>query len=288
MKILIMGGTRFFGKRLTTNLIAKGHDVTLLTRGNSKDDFGDAVKRITCDRLNFEDLKNAMSDTSWDIVYDQVCFDYKAAKEACEIFNDKAKRYIFTSTVSVYEGTGELAESDFNPQNYQFKTMEPPTGNYGEAKRQAEAAFTEFCTIPCVYVRFPIVIGEDDYTKRFSFHVDMIKNNTAIYIPNREVKMSFISSQDAAQALEFFGFSDLTGAFNVASPEAIKISEMISLIEKEAGNKAIYAESEGDKNHSPYGIGEDWYISCDKLKKAGLQFKGLSDYWIPKITKQLL
>lgn len=287
MKILVIGGTRFFGKRLVKKLIESNHEVTIMTRGNSSDSFGNAVSRITCDRLNFQELKNATKDLSWDIVYDQVCFDYKTAKEACEVFNTKTKRYIFTSTVSVYKGTGELSESDFNPNTYKFKTMEPPTGNYGEAKRQAETAFAEFCKVPCVYVRFPIVIGKDDYTKRFAFHVDRVKNKEEIYFPNNKAKMSFVSSEDAATALLKLGQSDFTGPINVASPNPISMKDMIELIENETGNNAIYATCENDNNHSPYGIAEDWYISCEKLKNIGIEFQELTE-WMPILIKQLL
>lgn len=44
MKILVLGGTRFFGRRLVHMLIEDGHDVTIATRGLAQDDFGSSVK----------------------------------------------------------------------------------------------------------------------------------------------------------------------------------------------------------------------------------------------------
>ncbi len=41
MKILVLGGTRFFGIHMVKDLIDKGHDITIATRGNAKD--GDAA-----------------------------------------------------------------------------------------------------------------------------------------------------------------------------------------------------------------------------------------------------
>ena len=55
-KILVFGGTRFFGKALVQRLINKGHEVTIATRGQTKDEFGPSVKRIIVDRENKESL----------------------------------------------------------------------------------------------------------------------------------------------------------------------------------------------------------------------------------------
>ena len=287
MKILVIGGTRFFGKRLVQKLLKNDHEVTLITRGNNADNFGDSVKRITCDRLNFQKLKKVTEGQSWDLIYDQVCFDYKTAKEACEVFNTKTKRYIFTSTISTYESAGELFESDFNPNTYTFQKLEPPTGNYGEAKRQAEAAFAEFCSLPIALIRLPIVIGADDYTKRFAFHIDKVKSNKEVFFPNKKVKMSFVSSDDASECLLKIGLSNFTGPINVASPQPIEIAQMMEIIEKELGKKTNYALEENISNQSPYGIDEDWYINCDKLKKFGVELTPITE-WLPKIIKQLL
>ena len=32
-KILVLGGTRFFGRKLVERLLKEGHDVTIMTRG---------------------------------------------------------------------------------------------------------------------------------------------------------------------------------------------------------------------------------------------------------------
>ncbi|MGR4032399.1 NAD-dependent epimerase/dehydratase family protein, partial [Bacillus sp. ZZQ-131] len=49
-KVLVLGGTRFFGKHLVEYLLQAGHDVTIATRGVTEDSFGSAVKRIIVDR----------------------------------------------------------------------------------------------------------------------------------------------------------------------------------------------------------------------------------------------
>lgn len=73
--ILVIGGNRFFGKRLIGKLIANGDQVTVLNRGNLDDGFGNKVERIVCDRDDVQKLKSSVQNKNWDIVYDQVCFD---------------------------------------------------------------------------------------------------------------------------------------------------------------------------------------------------------------------
>ena len=54
MNILVLGGTRYFGIHLVNDLLAMGHNVTIATRGQTPDTFGDQVTRIHVDR---NDLK---------------------------------------------------------------------------------------------------------------------------------------------------------------------------------------------------------------------------------------
>lgn len=40
MKILVIGGTRYFGKRLVHKLVEDGHNLWVMSRGQVGDDFG--------------------------------------------------------------------------------------------------------------------------------------------------------------------------------------------------------------------------------------------------------
>ena len=62
MNILVIGGTRFFGKHTVNTLLEQGHNVTLAIRGNTKNVFGDKVSYIEIERTNPESLQNALSN----------------------------------------------------------------------------------------------------------------------------------------------------------------------------------------------------------------------------------
>lgn len=55
MKILVLGGTKFFGVPMIYQLLEDGHKVTVATRGRYADHFGDKVNRITLDRTKLLD-----------------------------------------------------------------------------------------------------------------------------------------------------------------------------------------------------------------------------------------
>ena len=61
MKILVLGGTRFFGIHMVKELLAQGHDVTIATRGKASDEYGDRVKRIIVERTSGESMKSAFN-----------------------------------------------------------------------------------------------------------------------------------------------------------------------------------------------------------------------------------
>lgn len=107
MKILVFGGTRFFGKKLVERLVSEGHDVTIGTRGKTEDNFGDTVKRVVLNRES-RDALFQLAKEDWDVIYDNICFSPKEALYAVDAFKGKVKRYIYTSSLSVYSQKVEL------------------------------------------------------------------------------------------------------------------------------------------------------------------------------------
>jgi nucleoside-diphosphate-sugar epimerase len=141
MRILVIGGNRFFGKKLVANLLKADHAVTLLNRQSHDDGFGSQITRIKCDRYNTNELQMKAGHQSWDLIYDQVCYEASEARGACEIFTNRAERYIFTSSQSVYDNGANLKEADFDPKTYEFSTDVKSQSDYRTAKRQCESVF---------------------------------------------------------------------------------------------------------------------------------------------------
>lgn len=287
-QILVIGGNRFFGKRLIEKLIANGDHVTVLNRGHLEDGFGDKVERIVCDRDDVQKLKANVQHKTWDVVYDQVCFDARQAKAALETFSNNTKKFIFTSTLSVYGPKANLHEDDFDPKTHKYEKELSREENYGEAKRQCEAVFFSQTTLPVTAVRFPIVMGPDDYTERLKFYVDKIKNGEAILFPNLDAKMSFIHAQDAADGLFLLGKSSFTGTVNMASKTPLSMGDLIRIIEQTIGKKArVHSQAQAEDEKSPYGLEHDWYVNVDKALALGFKPREISE-WLVAVIKTYL
>jgi len=136
MNVLILGGTKYFGKRLVGELLGAGHGVTIATRGKNPDQFGNNVRRQQLDREDKNSLQKLASSGKWDLVYDQICYSPNEAAAACECFDGRVGRYVHTSTGSVYTGIGERSEADFNPYSHPIRMGSRTDFDYGEGKRQ--------------------------------------------------------------------------------------------------------------------------------------------------------
>lgn len=280
MKILVLGGTRFFGTHLVKSLIKDGHQVIVATRGNTSFPFKDQIQFEKTDRNNLDDLKRLADLGPFDLIYDQICTSAKNANDACVTFKGKCKRYIFTSTGSVYDpqDSVELTEDLFDQNYYPINLEDTNPYDFQEAKRQAEAVFAQTASFPVAMVRFPIVLGHDDYTKRLKFHVDAIKEGKEIYFPNLMSQMGYIQSHEAGDFLNFIGKQEFIGAVNAVSTGYISLFDLVALIEKKTGKRALIAKESTDTNSSPFGFHTDFMIPNKKGTSLGFQFDTLSDY----------
>ena len=102
MKILIIGGTRFFGYHITRHLVREGHDVTLFNRGTTPDDFGDRVGRICGDRNDHDSFFETLRGLEFDAVIDMIAYKAEDSQAAVETFQNHVGHYFHISTGAVY------------------------------------------------------------------------------------------------------------------------------------------------------------------------------------------
>lgn len=284
-KVLVLGGTRFFGKRLVANLIGSGAEVTILTRGNSKDEFGESVKRLSADRKDFESLKIAVQSSDFDIVYDNICYTPEEADYTAKLFAGRVGQYVLTSTLSVYDFADHpLREQDFDPYRYPIITNDQKEYSYKEGKRQAEAVLFSRHDLNVAAVRFPIVLGIDDYTKRLLFHIEHALKGEPIGLPAPDARISFIHAEEAAQFLQWAGEVRFEGPVNACSNGEISVREIMDLILQETGRTSTLQSSAGVDHMSPFGIPGDWTMDNSLAEAAGFSFWSLKE-WMPELIK---
>ncbi|WP_342527017.1 NAD-dependent epimerase/dehydratase family protein [Chryseomicrobium sp. FSL W7-1435] len=273
---LLLGGTQFVGKRLVELLLNQGVTVTIATRGRAADDFGDRVLRLKLDRTDEKSVKEALHDKSYDVVFDHTCYSPVEVREVLEALDERIGKYVFISTVAVYDEGEQLVEQDFDPRHFDihYKPRQEYVGmiGYQEAKRASEAVLYQQAPCPVVTVRFPFVVGLDDYTERFAFHVRAVKQGNPIGTTNRNAKFGFIDSADAAAFLLKVAQSDFEGPINAGSEGSISIDELLDRIAKRLEKSYSYAEDEMT-NRSPYDLGISLAQTTALAHTSGYHFK---------------
>lgn len=283
MKILIIGGTRFFGKRFVERMISNGHEVTILTRGNSPDDFGGRVHRLRADRTNPSQLKSVIKE-DYDVVVDNMLMTADEAMNIVAILEGRIGHYVMTSTLSVYDPKpGALTEMDFKAEDYQPETSLSIGGAYQKGKREAEHALLK-ASFSTSVMRIPVIVGPDDYTERLLTHVRACKDKKRLFFPNPEAKFSYLHAQDAARALEWFCKEKPRGTFNISAPDAWSHRELMRNIEVITSKTFEFGDS--NDTPSPFGIPDDYYADTSKAKAAGFEVAVLKD-WMPDLIKKL-
>ena len=276
MRILVLGGTRYFGIPMVEELISQGHDVTIATRQMTKDNFGDAVERLQVERTDLLQMKQALKGKHFDVVYDKIAYcsnDIKCAMDAID-----CDKYIYMSSTSVYEPKKiDTKEEDFDAMGKEFVWCDRFAFPYDEIKRQAECALRQkYNDRNWIAVRYPFVIGKDDYTGRILFYVEHTMKAMPMNVDNLDFQMSYIRSDEAGKFMAFLADKKIHGAINGSSGGTISLREIIDYVERKTGSKAIFADT-GDL--APYNGESEYSINTDKAEKLGFQFTNLKD-WI--------
>ena len=276
MKILVIGGTRFFGIHMVKELLIKGHDVTIATRGLASDEFGDKVKRIRFERTDEQSVKEALSGTHYDVVIDKIAYCSNDIKYVMD--NVDCDKYIYMSSTSVYNPKHlSTVETDFDGLSAELIWCDRSAFPYDEIKRQAEyALWQQFREKNWIAVRYPFAIGKDDYTKRLLFYVEHVIKGIPMHIDNLDCQMGFIRSDEAGKFIAFLVDKDFQGAINGSADGTISVRKIIDYVETKTGAKAVLRE---DGDSAPYNGEPEYSINTDKAKSLGFKFSNLKD-WI--------
>lgn len=275
MNILILGGTRLFGKVLVRNLIERGHNVTIATRGLTQDSYGDLVTRIIIDRENKKSIEKALEGKYFDIIYDNLCYSPNSARDLCDVIEDKTDRYIIISSSAVYKFNKNIKEEEFNPYIYKVIYGDRNDFSYAEGKRLSEAVVFQNYNIKTVAVRFPVVLSKDDYTKRLYSYVENNILNKSTNINNIDSNLSFISDKEAGDFLAWLSNVDYMGPINAASYGSITIKEIIEYIEKSTGKKMIISS---DGINGKYNGIFDSNLDISRVESLGFKFNNIKEY----------
>ncbi|MFF1477346.1 NAD-dependent epimerase/dehydratase family protein [Streptomyces sp. NPDC058301] len=289
--VLVIGGNRYFGKRLITRLVTAGDHVTVLNRGSSPPPPG--TDHLVADRDDEAALEAALGDRTFDVVFDQVCYTPRQAAVALRVFAERARRYVMTSTVEVYEYEDSgvpVPEAAVEPGSVAVDLHLPwddaefLNAHYGEGKRQAEAVFAAAPGFPYVCVRVAHVLGgADDFTGRVAHYADRLRSGEPIAVPVLNHPATYINVDEIADFLFWTAGQDFTGPVNAASHGPLTTEDIVAAI---GGGPARYRTVEVGEV-SPFSFRRSYGMDNTRAARLGFTFSHTGDWLTDAVAETL-
>src|SRR3954453_1814497 len=117
LRILILGGTGFTGPYQIRYALSRGHKVTTFNRGKTHPgESPPEVEQLIGDRNGKLD---ALKNRQWDVVLDNPTTLPVWVRDAAQILKGNVDRYVFTSTISVYQDSKTGPDENAPLQSYE-------------------------------------------------------------------------------------------------------------------------------------------------------------------------
>jgi 2'-hydroxyisoflavone reductase len=284
MKLLVLGGGIFLGRHAVAAAFARGHDVTVFTRGRTNPELHPEAEHLVGDRDGGLD---ALRGRSWDAVIDTSGFVPRVVRQSVELLADAAGVYAFISSGSVYP-----LESDDRSENGPVIQLDDPAmqdvgAGYGGLKALCEDVVSERFGERALNVRSGLIVGPHDPTGRFTYWPVRLPGDGGEVLapgePDREVQ--FIDARDEVDWILDMADAGRGGTFNVTGPAAtLTLGELLA----RCGDAPLtWADDQFllDQSVQPYMEMPLWIppsagtlnMPIDRALTAGLRFRHLDE-----------
>lgn len=226
MKALVLGGTQFVSRALAMELIAAGHEVSILTRGQRPVDYRGLSEHIVADRKDPSSMR-CLRGRTFDAVWDVSGYDAADAQGVLDaLLPAEGTRYVFVSSGAVYRPSdapvGEDAPTGGN-EHWGAYGLDKLAAEELLARRQRQEGF-DLAVVRPAYVYGP---GNNLYREAFFF--DRIAAGRAVPVPRGGTTAQFVFIADLVRMLVSLATCPFRGyeAFNCAYPEAVGWKELV-------------------------------------------------------------
>jgi nucleoside-diphosphate-sugar epimerase len=228
VRILVLGGTLFVGRAVVESAVQRGWTVVTFNRGRSAGDVPGA-EPLHGDRNGEQDVQQLTRVGHWDAVIDCSGYVPENVHQLSRLLEPHCDRYVFVSTVSVYEDwpMRPLSEAsrtlecpiDAGP-NYGPPDIEDGPTRYGRLKAGCElAAAAAFGEARTTIVRPGVVLGPGEYVGRLPWWLQRINEGGKVIVPGEPTRgIQPIDVRDVAEFILDTVARRLHGAFNLVAP----------------------------------------------------------------------
>lgn len=290
MKILILGGTRFIGSYVTSQLVEKGHEVYLFHRGQTNLNIPDGVHHIYGDKNELERFEHQFDEIQPDVVLDMFPYTEEDAKRVVNVFSNKTNRLVAISSADVYLAFGNLIELEkgeeiiktpLTEESPLRKTLYPYRGKvnkgdmmYDYDKILVENVYRNNSYIPATILRLPMVHGPLDRQYRpFPYLKRMIDGRSHIVLDKDVAKWITCRGyvENVAHAIVLAITNDLAAnqTYNVSDQVCLTEEEWVKEIQKayKKWDGSIIIDGSGAVRPSGMNAKQHIYMSSEKIRK---------------------
>ena len=213
MRILVLGGTQFLGRHVVHNALARGHEVTLFNRGQTRPELFPEVEKLRGDRDG--DLA-ALAGRDFDAVVDTSGRVPRLVSETLDALGTVG-HYTFVSTISVYADLSR-PPTESSP----LAELEAPTEvweeAYGALKVLCENVVRE--RHPDAFIPRPgLIVGPWDPTGRFTYWPVRLAIGGPVLAPlPRDADTQVIDARDLAEWILRAAEERAGGTYNAVGP----------------------------------------------------------------------
>lgn len=233
MKILVIGGSYFLG-RVFTMLASKEHELTLLNRGNiSMERYG--VRQYRSDRRDTKRLSEFPAE-NYDAIVDFCAYqpgDIKTIAENLPRFPELVKKYIFISTVDVYERNVTYIKGEETPLSAIRYGGE--IGDYIYGKICLEKELKNICEttgVEYTIIRPSIIYGPNNYAPRESVYIKQIARGEKVYYPKDALgRFQLVYVKDVVEAILLACQNTPSHEYNVCPNVMIGYTEFMQVLQ---------------------------------------------------------
>lgn len=215
MKLLLLGGTRFLGRAIAVEALARGMEVTCLARGTSAPP--DGVTFVRADR-NDDIALSPVSQQHWDAVIDVSMQPGQVRRAVRDLSTDHV---VIISTSSVY-ATGDRLEQDEDAPILAALDGDIMTdmSTYGPAKVACEEA-VRASTVTSTIIRSGLIGGPGDTSGRSGYYPWRFAHPTGedVLVPDDpDFPCALIDVDDLAAWAVTAAQNRIAGTFNATGP----------------------------------------------------------------------
>ena len=218
LRILVLGGTGFIGPHLVRHAVARGHAVTIFTRGRRDADLPASVVRLTGDRNG--DLRSLERKT-WDLVIDDSATNPEWVRQSTALLRRSVGRYLFTSSTGVHYPYLTRGLDERAPVRTELADPKDGSAVFGVNKARCEGLVLDAFGDRGVVVRPTYIVGPGDTTDRFPYWPQRLARGGETLAPGRrDDPVQFVDVRDLAAFYVTLVEAGRAGIYEAAGPRA--------------------------------------------------------------------